>query len=54
VIALRLADVKYVHSGTNPQLAADKNLVRRNDAVLSTHLNVKMIPVTSRQERRSR
>jgi hypothetical protein len=31
----------------------EKNLARGNDAVFSTHLNVKMIPVTSRLERRS-
>jgi hypothetical protein len=31
----------------------EKNLERGNDAVFTTHLNVKMIPVTSRLERRS-
>jgi len=37
----------------NPQLAAGKNLARGNDAVFSTHLKEKRIPVTSRLERRS-
>jgi hypothetical protein len=36
-----------------PQLAADKYPAGGNDAVFSTHQNVKKIPVTRRQERRS-
>jgi len=35
------------------QLAADKFPAGGNDAVFSTHRNVKKIPVTRRQERRS-
>jgi hypothetical protein len=35
-----------------PGAAADKNLARGNDTVFSMHLKEKMLPVTSRLERR--
>ena len=35
-----------------PTVAADKNLARGNDTVFSMHLKEKMLPVTSRLERR--